>query len=158
MVHRHKSHLALLLWDSKAKRDPTNATQLCSSHSQQSITSKSSQHPRGTVKHYCLLSANSKKWCTSRVSATSAVHPSIKCGAPNAWTFSSAPELLCSHSSQHPWPLNTAEALSQGIWFPLLKSSPSLMVMSTLIYQANVELLGTAFYFWSVFFLSLSLF
>ena len=46
---------------------------------------------------------------------------------------------------------------AKGIQFPLLKSTLSLMVMSTLIYQENVELLGDAFYFWSVLSLSVSL-
>lgn len=36
---------------------------------------------------------------------------------------------------------------AKGIQFPLLKSTLSLVVMSTLIYQENVELLGAAFYF-----------
>lgn len=54
------------------------------------------------------------------------------------------------------WPAaSPATAQSQGNSVPLLKSTLSLMIMSTLIHQENVELLGAAFYSWSVFSLSL---
>lgn len=79
----------------------------------------------------------------------SPAQPWLNCFAsPSSEASPAAPSVL--------WPAaSPATAQSQGNSVPLLKSTLSLMIMSTLIHQENVELLGAAFYSWSVFSLSL---
>lgn len=89
---------------------------------------------------------------------------SIKTETPHSWTNRGAPrpgrlsvQLSPGSIALLPPPprvhrvlgdpaASPATAQSQGNSVPLLKSTLSLMIMSTLIHQENVELLGAAFY------------
>lgn len=120
-------------------------------HKKQRFTQGTAGSPQCTTAlklRFLFLGQPAVPWGQPGSQEQSPGQPSPNC--PASPSPEASPAVPSDLSPLQPW----LEA--KGIQFPLLKSTLSLMVMSTLIYQENVKLLGAAFYSWSVFSLSLS--